>query len=269
MTISAALALFLNGSDASSLQSTKFSHLWALGYSAVTSEQMIDMSDLKGSSGLIATSIIANLPQAILSFLYLTYNGLLTCMLLAYEWSSYSHKRAPLRVTSPTEDQRGTYWLQLPYRYGIPLLLLSGTLHWLASQSLFLARVTVYTEDGTEDTRSSISTLGYSSIAIISVIVLVTVVLLLGIGLGFRKYEPGAPLVGSCSAAISAACHRPSEDENASKKSVMWGAVGAVNGIRHCCITSFEVEPPIEGELYAGMDGINRREAGSRPLRRR
>lgn len=102
--------------------------------------------------------------------------------------------------------------------------MLSGSLQWVVSQSLFLARVTVLTEDGTEDTENSISTLGYSSIAIISVIVLGTVVVLLGIGSGFRKYKPGAPLVGSCSAAISAACHRPSEDEDASKKSVMWGA---------------------------------------------
>lgn len=200
------------------------------------------------------TILIANSPQALLSFLFLTYNGLFTCMLLADEWTGYAHKRKPLRVTSPVGEQRCTYRLQLPYRYGIPLLILSGTLHWLVSQSLFLARVTAFTVDGAEDIYGSISTVGYSSIAIITVIIYGTIVVLLGIGMGFRRYKPGIPLVGSCSAAISAACHRPNEDVDASRKGVMWGVVGVENGVGHCCITSLEVETPVMGDLYAGRD---------------
>lgn len=253
-TILTALLLLSIGLDAGELASHKFSHLWSLGYGTVTSEQMVTWNSQTGNSGLMLTILIANSPQALLSFLFLTYNGLFTCMLLVDEWSGYAHKRKPLRVTSPIGNQRSTYRLQLPYRYGIPLLILSGTLHWLVSQSLFLARVTAFTVDGAEDVDGSISTIGYSCIAIITVILLGTIVVLLGIGFGFRRYKPGMVLVGSCSAAISAACHRPDEDIDARKKGVMWGAVGTENGVGHCCVTSFEVERPVKGELYAGRN---------------
>jgi hypothetical protein len=73
-------------------------------------------------TGLIATTLLANLPQGILSFLYLTYNGLFTCMLGSYEWSRFGQFRKPLRVTAPVESQRSTYYLQLPYTYAIVCL---------------------------------------------------------------------------------------------------------------------------------------------------
>ena len=180
------------------------------------------------------------------------YNGLFTCMLLVSEWAGYAHDRKPLRVTSPVMSQRSTYRLQLPYRYGVPLLLLSGTLHWLVSQSLFVARVSVFTSDGVEDLENSISSIGYSNIAIMTVIALGTVVVLVGILTGFRRYPPGIPLAGSCSAAISAACHRPEGDTDAAGKPLMWGAVETEGSIGHCCFTSFEVEKPVVGRHYAG-----------------
>lgn len=70
-------------------------------------------------------------------------------MLMAEEWSGYVHERKPLRVSNPSGSQRSTYRLQLPYRYGIPLLVLSGLLHWPVSQSLLIARVTLNTRAGT------------------------------------------------------------------------------------------------------------------------
>ena len=200
------------------------------------------------------TILVANSPQVLLSFLFLTYNGLFTCMLEAEEWSGYAHERKSLRVTSPVGEQRSTYRLQLPYRYGIPLLVLSGTLHWLVSQSLFLARVTAFTSGGVEDAKGSISTIGYSCIAIITVIILGAVVIVIGIMNGFRRYRAGMPLVGSCSAAISAACHRPDGDVDAATKRVMWGPVGEEDehGSRHHCFTSWEIETPVEGVKGAG-----------------
>ncbi len=178
-------------------------------------------------------------------------------MLLAEEWSGYAHERKPLRVTNAMGEQRSTYRLQLPYRYGIPLLVLSGTLHWLVSQSLFLARVTAFAPDGSEDVKASVSMIGYSCIAIITVIILGSVVVLLGIAMGFRRYKAGMPLVGSCSAAISAACWRPSEDEGVERKGIMWGVVGSKDeqGIGHCCFSSWDVERPVAGEMYAGGEG--------------
>ena len=175
-------------------------------------------------------------------------------MLLVCEWAGYAHDRKPLRVTCPVKSQRSTYRLQLPYKYGLPLLLFSGALHWLVSQSLFLARVTAFTSDDVEDKGHSISSIGYSNIAIITVIALGTVVVPLGILTGFRRYPPGMPLAASCSAAISAACHRPEGDTDAAEKPLMWGAVETEGSIGHCCFTSFEVEKPVVGRLYTGLD---------------
>ena len=178
-------------------------------------------------------------------------------MLLAKEWSAFASKRSFLRVTTPIGRQRSTYRLQLPYRYGVPLLVGSGTLHWLVSQSIFLARVTVL--DSLKLENSSISTCGYSLMALIFAVILGSIIVLVGIAYGFRKTSGGIPLVGSCSGAISAACHPPAADVNASSKRVMWGAVAAVNindsddRVGHCCFTSFEVEAPIVGRLYAGQ----------------
>lgn len=219
---------------------------------------MNNNQDLSGPAGVILIVLVANSPQILLSFLYFAYNGLFTCMLLAEEWSAYSTKRRFLRVTSPTGGQRSTYRLQLPYRYGIPLLICSSALHWLVSQSIFLARVNVLDSSGTEVTLVGISTCGYSPIAIIFVIILGSIVVLLGICNGFRKARVGMPLAGSCSAAISAACHPPEADVDASLKRVMWGVVAEESfkhlgeSVGHCSFTSLKVEAPVVGKLYAG-----------------
>ena len=209
------------------------------------------------SWGLLLTILTSNSPQIVLSFLYLGYNSLFTCMLVTEEWSGFAQQRKTLRVTSAKGKQRSTYWLQLPYRYSVPLLIASAALHWLISQSIFLARVTVLDDTGVEDPNESISTCGYSNIAIIFVIILGSVVVLVGLAHGFRKYQDGMPLAGCCSAAISAACHPPEEDNDASVKAVLWGVVDEAAGddtgcaVGHCSFTSFEVTAPVEGQLYA------------------
>lgn len=209
---------------------------------------------LPGTEGLLIAVLVANSPQVLLSFLYLMYNGLFTCMLLANEEAGYAQKRLHLRVTSPIGSQRSTYRLQLPYKYGVPLLLLSGTLHWLLSQSLFLARISAFTSEGVEDPESSISQIGYSNIAIITLLALGTIVMLLGIFNGFRRSRSDMPLAGSCSAAISAACHGPANDTDAAKGSLIWGAVQTEGDVGHCCFTTFQVEKPAVGRFYAGLN---------------
>lgn len=253
-TLITAGALLGKGLRNPALLSTSISHLWSLGFGVVTSESLVDWNK-PGNGGLLLNVLVANSPQALLSFLFLTYNGLYNCMFMGQEWNDFAYERKPLRVTHSIGAQRSTYRLQLPYKYGVPLTALSGTLHWLISQSLFLARVAIFDSRGEEDTQGSISTIGYSCIAIIAVIILGAIVVALRILNGFRKYRPGMPLVGSCSAAISAACHRPTEDIDAASLPVLWGAVrGQEEGVvGHCCFTSFEVSLPVDGELYAGQ----------------
>jgi len=198
--------------------------------------------------------LLANLPQTILSFLYLTYNSVFTCMLSGHEWSLFSHHHRTLRVTSPRPGQRSTYWLQIPYTYAIPLMTLSGLLHWLTSQSIFLARVEIWDPLG-RGIVGTISTVGYSCIAIISVLTLGIIALLIAAGMGYRQFSAETATVGSCSVAISAACHAWEEPDVIIGKKVRWGDVGIVQdlGFRHLTFSSEEgVGKPIFGEVYAG-----------------
>ncbi|KAL9073389.1 MAG: hypothetical protein Q9161_003004 [Pseudevernia consocians] len=134
-------------------------------------------------------------------------------------------------------------------------------LHWLVSQSIFLARVDVIVPDGfgNEAEMPGISTCGYSPMAMIFVIILGSIVVLLGICFGFRKSKGGMPLAGSCSAAISAACHPPEADVDASMKRIIWGVVAEDcfqyegESVGHCSFTSFKVEAPVVGKRYAGL----------------
>lgn len=91
------------------------SELYGLGFGTVSANSVVSVAP----TGLLATTLFANLPQAILSFLYLTYNGLFSCMLGSYEWSRFGRFRKSLRVTAPAGNQRSTYYLQLPYTYAI------------------------------------------------------------------------------------------------------------------------------------------------------
>ena len=120
-----------------------------------------------------------------------------------------------LRVTQPHGAQRSTYFLQLPYRYSIVLLTTSTLLHWLVSQCLFLANVNVFFPSGELDCLNSIATIGHSVVPLLFVLILGSVTVAVGFLNGRRRYRPGIPLAGSCSAAISAACHAPDEDVDA------------------------------------------------------
>jgi hypothetical protein len=63
----------------------------------------------------------------------------MTVMSLARELPRYGLRQNGLRVsTNPRGAQRSTYFLQLPYRFGIPIIVATSVLHWLLSQSIFL-----------------------------------------------------------------------------------------------------------------------------------
>ena len=207
-------------------------------------------------SSVTLAILLSNIPQTILSFLYLTYNSLFTCMLSAHEWSLFSHHHRTLRVTSPRPGQRSTYWLQIPYTYAIPLMTLSGLLHWLLSQSFFLARVEISGPFGRE-AQKLISGVGYSCIAIIFLLTLGILSLVGAAGMGYKKFAAEITTVSSCSAAISAACHASEEDpEGILGRKVRWGDVGIMQnpGVRHLTFSSEEgVGKPVFGEVHAGM----------------
>jgi hypothetical protein len=92
-------------------------------------------------------------------------------MLSSREWSSFSKKKKPLRVSSHLQgQQRSRYFLQLPYRFSIPLIIISILMHWVLSQSLFLV-VGDKREDETSDLEWEFATVGYSPIAIMFAVI--------------------------------------------------------------------------------------------------
>lgn len=222
-------------------------------------------------------AIIANTPQVILSVLFF-YNALCTTFLLSYEWLSCAHKRKGLRVSrQPSGTQRAAYCIQLPYRVSIPLILLSGVLHWLVSQAIFLVSIDFYGHDGTPSSRTiaagyitvfDLKTCGFSPIVILSVIILGGLMIIAIVAFGYVPYNGGMVLAGNFSIAISAACHLEKEVEVDGEVAVMkkfqWGVVSVgEDGFGHRASSNKEVGVPVKGEVYTGNKA--RRLEGSGP----
>jgi hypothetical protein len=238
------------------LRTAALKDLWNLGFGQVHSDTLISGWALDNISNyclaVTASVLVANTPQALFSFLYLTLNGLLTNLFLAEEWSAYAQQRKSLRVSNQHGQQRKDYFLSLPFRVAIPLSIISALLHWLCSQSIFLAVVTHYNELGHLVNAFAVATCGFSPMAMMFTLCVGGCVVIGVVALGFRRLSSGIPLVSCCSAAIAAACHGSELD--ASTKPLQWGVLPGsedVNGVGHCCLSSGEVTEPELGKKYA------------------
>jgi hypothetical protein len=223
-------------------------------------------------------SVLANAPQLILSLIYITYSGLMTSMFLADDWARMASTPQYLMVGSPVGRQRGTWLLGLPGVYGWASLGLQALMHWLVSQSIFAVSIDIYSWDGKLDPAIKVSNCGYSPLAMVAAAVAGLVLLVSAYAMGMRKFKPGAPPVaGTCSSAISAACHLPvgvGSGEKMVFEAAKWGAVvsgaSTVNqtrhtmwnqGVSHCSIAPKGIwdtgmmGEPRPGGLYAGLEG--------------
>ncbi|KAF2145296.1 uncharacterized protein K452DRAFT_266093 [Aplosporella prunicola CBS 121167] len=205
-----------------------------------------------GENAVVATVLVTNLPQALLSILYVLVNSIFTNFSITEEWSRYTRKLRALRVSEPRGAQRSTYFLQLPYRLGIPAMIFSAFLHWIISQSIFVVMV----DSETLLSSSSAITCGYSPLGMILTVVAILVLVTFVVGLGIRTLKPGIPMAGSCSAAISAACHAP--EGTSECLPVNWGVIPGEETetedhgkVGHCAFSNGPVEAPVEGRLYA------------------
>ena len=192
--------------------------------------------------------LIANMPQLLCSYVFLGFNYLLTCMYAGYEWTSYANRRKPLRVTDPAGKQRSTFYLQLPFRYAIPLLALSCLLSWLTSQVLFVVLVQIRGSHSLPVEAHTMVTCGYSPGAIALTIIIGSVIASSIFLIGLRKYPDNMPLAGTNSAAIAAACHALPEDRDRVTERLQWGVVSEKNGVGHCAFSSETVGPLIPGK---------------------
>ena len=258
--------------------------LFNLGLGEIHFETLISsITPSTGMKGLMSNIIVANLPQLVLSMLYFTLYQLLISMLSAKEWSEFGYHRKGLRVSDVARGaQRSTHFLNLPYRYILPLLAVSTLLHWLVSQSLFLVVLKTYCDDWTWC--PSVNYNGWSSVDGVAfgmcwsptgVVASIVVGSIMGgyiVVLGWRRFRPGLPLAAGNSAVISAACH-PVEaevhDPRMAAGYLKWGVVEKVDeggklrkhtshgteyGIEevwHCAFTTGSVEMPSRGTLCA------------------
>lgn len=286
--------------------SVTFPSLWARGFGRPSSANIV--LSWKVDWTVYTAVLLANSFQVLLSLLYILYNQLLTSLLIASEWASYGFERKALRVSSPRGIQRSSYFLSLPFKFGIPLMLSSSLLHWLISQSVFVIATTGIDSDGAKVGNYDAFAIGYSSIGIVFTLCVGGIMVLALIGIGcFRQPGDAAdvasdgsidasklsrwklifrveqlsewwnrketerlkwygegwtpPLASTCSAAISAACHRPAEDVDAHLFPVRWGDVGEyedtvlddVSAARphHCCFTTArDVSKPVSDKEY-------------------
>ncbi|KAK7983598.1 P-loop containing nucleoside triphosphate hydrolase protein [Apiospora arundinis] len=239
---------------------------WDLGFGSLTPFTYLVIGLPRGDpEGLIANVLLANTPQFLLSLTYLSLNAMLSAFLVQREFALMHRedRRRPLRVSEPVGLQRSSYTISIPLRYGVPLLVASGLMHWLISQSLFLARIAALQDQhGTVNVRDSFSTCGYSPIAVLATVLAGLAQTVAVVLLGFRKYDGVMRMVSTNSRAISAACHVLEGDQGEGYLlPLRWGVVEQnEDGVGHCTFTTAPQEGPavsgqgmrvpMEGKLY-------------------
>lgn len=214
----------------------------------------------KVSNTYTGTALAVNAIQIGLAWSYVTVNDLMTSMIASHEYQSYVNKRKPVRVAKPEGQQRDTYFLSLPYKYALPLVVIWTLLHWQLSTELNLVKVQVYSFNGALDTSRGYQGMVISSLwfsGIVSGVFLIFVTL---ITISFLKYPAGMPLARVNSMLISAACHRgPTETEKASVMPVQYGVLPGVMNDGYECVgfSSLDVEPLIAGRKYSSYVNVD------------
>lgn len=233
------------------------------GFAFTTELGVADMQSLAsfkrddtGSSGIIPTVLIANIPQFGLSILYFVYLNIWNKLLVAVEFDRYTYSKKGLRVSErPRGMQRASRFFTLPVLYALPLLVCSAVLHWLCSQSFFMVRIDGVNNRAEIDPNDQLVRLGYSAKGIVCLICVSAAILLATICVAtFRRLRVGLGET-SMSVVISAACHSDRSEPDAWLREVQWGDVsGNVveedGAERHCAFTTGAVERPSVGSMY-------------------
>jgi hypothetical protein len=206
-------------------------------------------SEAASTRGTIWNAWLSNMPQVLLSLCYLNLNTICTSMASTAEWNSLATSRKGLRVTRPSGQQRSTYFLQLPYKWAVPLMITGGVLHWLLSQSFFLTRIDTYIGSKLVSWRSSCG-ISFTSLITFSVVICILVGVIRIIGR--LPIESKLPLAESCSLMISAACHPAPDEVDPHLTKVQWGLIDGilVEGRMHCSLSSRPVREPEVGKIY-------------------
>lgn len=208
---------------------------------------------LTGKFSLTVLELLSNMPQLLFSGAYLLYNNVFTNIVLGGEFSSFARIRQSLRVTAPQGLQRSTYWLTLPYRFILPMTTMMALLHWTISRGLFLVQITEYNNPDHANGKTIEADLTWSPVPILVSVCIGGLLMLALAGFAMRRLQPGIPIVGSCSLAISAAANTGSNEKDAALKPLMYGAIvepTKESQFKRVGLSSLEVERLANDEIY-------------------
>ncbi|KAH9234950.1 hypothetical protein K456DRAFT_1723230 [Colletotrichum gloeosporioides 23] len=99
--------------------------------------------------------------------------------------------RKPMRVTRPYGEQRSTFWLQLSYRYIVPIMVIMAFMHWSVSRNIYLVQLEIYDNSGELIPCRSITGSGYSPPPIMLSLCFGSAMILLLLVLSARILNPG------------------------------------------------------------------------------
>ena len=144
-------------------------------------------------------------------------------------------------------------WLQLPYRYIVPVMVLMVVLHWLTARSLFFVQMTTYDVQGNPVPSVQVDGCIYSPLAIFFAVIVGSVLIIALLGCSLFRLHPGIPVASSCSLAISAAAH--ANEKDAAIKPLMYGVIlpkpSEKRDRAKVGFSCHDVGPLIDGETYS------------------
>ena len=214
----------------------------------------------------IASAVIANIPQLVISALYLVTNNFLTRVFTAMEFRSFAMKRRGLRVSTRKEktNQRAAHFLQLPLRYSLINIALFVLLHTFTSQTLFPRRVYAIWptsfNDPTAYGKELVSMLGYSPVSGFALMILLASMVLASTMIASLRFDWILPNTTGRTFPMAVLCC-PLEGQRAVQEGkVMWGKVGESGAgkegeekeVKQCAFSLAFVTRPVVGDMYVG-----------------
>ncbi|KAF4458018.1 hypothetical protein F53441_172 [Fusarium austroafricanum] len=216
--------------------------------------------DLPAGMSRSGLAVVAALPQLLLGLLYLSSNALLTLFYLSHELTQFSSDLLPFRVSTglPLGAQTTSLYLTLPRPMSWMLFFLVTAMAFLLNQGILLVSV--------DSSKGSTTGIGFSPLPLLILLILLMV---LGLGivvLSLRNVDPrgaveggapaGNPLTlvgGTCSAVLSARCHRVPREGGVETLEVRWGVVREGVGMNagHATFSGRPVGDIMVGRAYA------------------
>ncbi|RFU28743.1 hypothetical protein B7463_g7594, partial [Scytalidium lignicola] len=190
---------------------------------------------------------VSNGAQVLYSLLYLLliYNLSLICM--EREWGSYERRRKRPRCTIVSGSAfEQSYFLQLPSKIIIPMMIMAASMHWLIGQSISTIE-TIFT-DPTSGVEHSVYYITYASYPIF----ITTVCMLFTTGAcwwAFTYRREG--FIPQNFGSIRTCCASTTELEDFNREGIKWGDLGKGEKFRRAGFSSDEPGKIAPAELYA------------------